>query len=269
MRKSLICLAAGLGLLSLSASALDVVKNGQPAAEIIVAADAHEGVKRAAEDLAHFIKKMTGAELKIVNAPSGSLNRLFVGESKFTQKLGYKLPPFKNSGYDILIGKDYAVLAGKMTTGKPFPYSIPPQDSIYLRTHKKQPNPFPSAQTQKWWDYIGNGQYFSMTFIDNGFSAYIPSLKIFYMDDIGPWYAVSALLESAGIRFYSPYEDGTIIPEKRDLSFPAGRTTKEAAFSHRNLHSTPILRSRSPEGVLWIKRLMGGTSCPAIYQHTS
>ena len=46
----------------------------------------HEGEKRAAEDLAHFIKKMTGAELKIVNAPSGSLNRLFVGESKFTQK---------------------------------------------------------------------------------------------------------------------------------------------------------------------------------------
>ena len=86
MRKSLIFLAAGLGLLSLSASALDVVKNGKPAAEIIVAADAHEGVKRAAEDLAFFIRKMTGAELKIVNAPTGSGNRLFVGESKFTQK---------------------------------------------------------------------------------------------------------------------------------------------------------------------------------------
>ena len=269
MRKLLIFLAAALGSLSFSASALDVVRNGKPLAEIIVAADAHEGVKRAAEDLAFFIKKMTGAELKIVNAPTGSGNRLFVGESKFTRQLGYKLPPFKNSGYDILIGKDYAVLAGKMVTGKPFPYSIPPQDSIYLRTHKRKPDRFPSAQTQKWWDYIGNGQYFSLQFVDNGFSAYIPSLKIFYMDDIGPWYAVSALLESAGIRFYSPYEDGTIIPKKSDLAFPAGRTTKEAAFAHRNLHSTPILRSSSPEGVLWIKRLMGGTSCPAIYQHTS
>ena len=72
MRRSLICLTAGLALLSVSVSALDVVKNGKPAAEIVVAADAHEGVKRAAEDLAHFIKKMTGAELKIVNAPTGS-----------------------------------------------------------------------------------------------------------------------------------------------------------------------------------------------------
>ena len=114
--------------------------------------------KRAAEDLAHFIRKMTGAELKIVNAPTGSGNRLFVGESKSTRELGYKLPPFKNSGYDILIGKDYAVLAGKMVTGKPFPYSIPPQDSIYLRDHKRKPDPFPSAETQKWWDYIGSGQ---------------------------------------------------------------------------------------------------------------
>jgi len=269
MMRDLLVYAAGLCLLSFSSFALDVVRDGKPLAEIIVAADAHEGEKRAAEDLVHFIGKMTGAKLKIVNTPSGSLNRVFVGESQFTRKLGYKLPPFKNSGYDILIEKDYAVLAGKMVTGKPFPYSIPPKDSIYLRTHKNPPNPFPSAATQKWWDYIGDGQYFSMQFIDNGFSAFIPSLKIFYMDDIGPWYAVSALLESAGIRFYSPYEDGTFIPEKRDLSFPAGRTTKEAAFAHRNLHSTPILRSRSPEGVLWIKRLMGGTSCPAIYQHTS
>ena len=267
MRKFLIC-AAGVCLLSFSISALDVVRNGKPQAEIIVAAEAHEGEKRAAEDLAHFIHKMTGAKLKIVNAPTGSANRLFVGENKFTRALGYKLPPFKNSGYDILISKDYAILAGKMKTGKPFPYSIPSADALYMRTGKRKPAVFPSPETKKWWNYVGNDQYFTLQFIDNGFSRYIPSLKIYYLDDVGPWYAVSALLEKAGIRFYAPYENGTVIPEKRDLSFPAGRTTREAAFGHRNLHSTPIHRSPAA-GVLWIKRLMGGTCLPSIFQHTS
>ena len=267
MLKSLICLAAGLSL-PFSAVALDVVRGGKPAAEIIVAADAHEGEKRAAEDLAHFIKEMTGAELKIVNAPTGSGNRLFVGENQFTRELGYKLPDFKNSGYDILIGKDYAVLAGKMVTGKPFPYSIPRPDAVYLRYNRRKPVSFPSAETQKWWDYVGGGQYFSLDHVDNGFGFYVPSLKIYYMDDIGPWYAVSALLESAGVRFYAPYETGTVIPKKRDLSFPAGRTTKEAAFGYRNMHGGRAIQNPS-DGVLWTKRLMGGTSRPFIYQHTS
>ena len=267
MRNLLIC-AAGACLLSFSVRALDIVREGKPQAEIIVAADAHEGEKRAAEDLALFIRKMTGAQLKIVNAPTGSANRLFVGENKFTRALGYKLPSFKNSGYDILIAKDYAVLAGKMKTGKPFPYSIPTPDVLYMRDGKRKPANFPSPETKKWWDYIGNNQYFTLQHVDNGFSRYIPSLKIYYLDDVGPWYAVSALLEKAGIRFYAPYEDGTIIPEKKNLSFPAGRTTREAAFGHRNLHSTPIHRSPA-EGVLWIKRLMGGTCLPSIFQHTS
>ena len=267
--RHLLFFVTGVCLLSFSAFSLDVVRDGKALAEIIVSKNAHEGEKRAAEDLAHFIFKMTGAKLQIVNAPTGSANRLFVGENQYTRALGYKLPPFKNSGYDILIEKDYAILAGKMTTGKRFPYSMPSQDSIYLRTGKRKPKNFPSAETKKWWDYIGNGQYFTMQYIDNGFSSYIPKLKIHYLDDVGSWYAVSALLEKAGIRFYAPYEEGTIIPRKRNLSFSAGRTTKEAAFGYRNLHSTPILRSSLPEGVLWIKRLMGGTCRPAIYQHTS
>ena len=267
--RNLLSYIAGICLLSFSAFSLDIVRDGKALAEIIVAKDAHEGEKLAAKDLAHFIFKMTGAKLKIVNAPTGSAKRLFVGENGFTRALGYKLPPFKNSGYDILIEKDYAILAGKMKTGKPFPYSIPPKDSIYLRTGKRKPANFPSAATKKWWDYVGNGQYFTLNYIDNGFSQYISPLKIYYMDDVGPWYAVSALLEKAGIRFYAPYEEGTIIPRKQSLSFPAGRITREAAFGHRNLHSTPILRSSLPEGVLWIKRLMGGTCRPSIFQHTS
>ena len=96
--RNLLFYVAGICLLTFSASALDVVRDGKPQAEIIVAADAHEGEKRAAEDLALFIRKMTGAQLKIVNAPTGSANRLFVGENQYTRELGYKLPSFKNSG---------------------------------------------------------------------------------------------------------------------------------------------------------------------------
>ncbi len=248
----------------------DLVKNGRPEADIVVAASAHEGEKRAAEDLQFFVKEMTGAELPIVNAPGNAFRQhVFVGENKFTGSLGYKLPAFQNSGYDIVVGKDHLILAGKLVTGRPFPYAVDTPDAIYLRTGKKKPAAFPSKRTKAWWDYVGNDQYFMTGYIENGFGIYIPALKIFVHDDIGAWYAVSALLEKAGVRFYAPYEDGTVLPKRDCLSFEPQRITREAAFSYRVFTSTAVFRSKNPGGALWLKRLMGGTSYPAIYQHNS
>ena len=57
--RNLLIYAIGICLLPFSAFSLDIVRDGKALAEIIVAKDAHEGEKRAAEDLAHFIFKMT------------------------------------------------------------------------------------------------------------------------------------------------------------------------------------------------------------------
>ena len=90
--KMLITLVFGLSAAVLSA--LDVVRNGVPCAEIILDQTAPKWARHAAKDLQQHLKKISGAELTIVNAPSGKMkNRIFVGESRFTKALGYKLPP--------------------------------------------------------------------------------------------------------------------------------------------------------------------------------
>ena len=73
-------LTVGTVLFAASLSALDIVKNGRPCAEIVVAKDAHNGIQLAARDLQTHLEKMSGAKLAIVNAPSGKVkNRIFVG----------------------------------------------------------------------------------------------------------------------------------------------------------------------------------------------
>ena len=104
-------------LAALHAAEPFLVENGQPRAEIVVANAAHEGVKRAAEDLQFHLKEISGAALPVVNAPSKEIPyQLYVGENEFTKALGYSLPGFHNSGYDILVTEHYAVFAGGPST---------------------------------------------------------------------------------------------------------------------------------------------------------
>ena len=90
-----------------------LVENGQAFAEIVVDAAANNGVKLAAEDLRDHLDLISGVRLEIVDHPGDDGKYpLFVGESCYTEKLGYKLPEFNNSGYDIFISEKFAVLTG-------------------------------------------------------------------------------------------------------------------------------------------------------------
>ncbi len=62
--------ACGAGM----APALDLVKGGRPAAEIVLAEDALPQVKLAARELRDHVRKMSGAELAIVARPGGRLH---------------------------------------------------------------------------------------------------------------------------------------------------------------------------------------------------
>ena len=242
MKKTILLLLSAF--FCLAASALDVVKNGKPCAEIVLDAKAPQGVKLAAQDLQHFVEKISGAKLEIVPAPTGKFkNRLFVGENEFTKKLGYRLPAFKSSGYDILIKDDYAVLSGPSTIFPPLKYS---RENI-----------------KEYWKYVG-GKYDVEQFRHGG-GKFRKSVGIFANDDIGPFHAVSALLESLGVRFYAPYEDGTVIPESKNISLKAGRITKEAAYDHRDWYHS----GDEAEGHLWLKRLKNGVRSGIVMNHTT
>ena len=242
MKRPILLLFAAL--FCLSASALDVVKDGKPCAEIVLDARTPQGVKLAAQDLQHFLEKISGAKLEIVPAPTGKFrNRLFVGENEFTKKLGYRLPAFKSSGYDILVKDDYAVLSGPSTIYPPLKYT--------------------PKNLQEYWKYVG-GKY-GLHCFDHGGGKFRKSVGIFANDDIGPFHAVSALLESLGVRFYAPYEDGTVIPESKNISLKNGRITREAAYDHRDWYHP----GDEAEGHLWLKRLKNGVASPIVLNHTT
>ena len=237
----------GAFILAFTSYSLDLVRDGLPQAEIIVSENAPQGVKLAARDLQNFTLRISGAKLEIVNRPTGKFrNRLFVGENRFTEKLGYRLPEFRNSGFDLLVKEDYAVFAG--------PNTIFPR-AKYTRENR-----------ESFWKYMGNK--ISLEFFNPGSGVYNQILKMDVCDDIGAWYAVVEVLERFGVRFYAPYENGTIIPCRKNLSLESGRTTREAAYGIRQYTYYRGMREDA-EGVLWLKRTGCGVRSGFIMSHTT
>ncbi|MFA7175126.1 MAG: hypothetical protein WC340_17265 [Kiritimatiellia bacterium] len=153
-----------------------------------------------------------------MHAPSGkAVNRIYVGENEHTAKLGYQLPEFSGSGYDILVSETYAVLSGPLSGHKNDVFNKP--------------------------------------------------LGIFSHDDIGAWHAVSALLERLGLRFYAPYENGTILPKLKNIVLDPGRVTRQAAFDRRQWCYYGAMAT-DREGVAWFKRLKCGTRTEIVCNHT-
>lgn len=259
------------GAVFMVAGALEIVREGVPQAEIVIAKDAHEGTKRAAEDLRDYLREMSGAELKIVNTPSKDMkNQLYVGQNEFTRKQGYRLPAFRNSGYDILVKGNYAVFAGPMVTSRGNPYEMSRADAAYLRNPllntTAKPAAFPSAGLKRWQEFTG--KTFSTAQVTNGGGAYNAPLRIFTNDDLGDWYAVSAFLEKLGIRFYAPYRDGTVIPVRKTISVNDCRITREAAFARREWCYYGAMRV-DRDGIAWLKRLKCGNNNLIVYNHTT
>ncbi|MBR2911562.1 MAG: hypothetical protein IKC05_08115, partial [Lentisphaeria bacterium] len=209
----------------------DVVRQGKPCADIVICENADAGTVLAAKDLQTHLHKISGARLAIVTpAKVKSATLLCVGESAASKKAGYKSPAFKTSGYDIWVKGNCIVLNGPVTNHK--------KAVIAGKMHK---NSAISSIT-------------TPTDIND-------TLKVNLADDNGIMHAVSAFLEHLGVRFYSPYKDGTITPELADIRVGDFRETKEAAFARREFRIGELLKTDS-EAVLWFKRLKSGSALP-------
>ena len=221
MRLSIVLLAGILGILSCRAA--ELVKDGKACSEIVVSEKADPATLQAAKDLQLHLKKISGAEVKIVTPGKAQLKNLIcVEESSVTKKAGYKMPVFKTSGYDIQSKGKLVILTGATAKFKPV-------RSIYAGALHEQSRLFSGAsETDE--------------------------------NDCGPMHAVSAFLEYLGVRFYAPYEDGTVIPRKKSVKIPDFRETREAAFARRIYQYEGM--EKDPEGMMWFKRLKTGSSLP-------
>ena len=203
---------------------VELIRDGQPRAEIVVAENADEPIRLAAQDLQYYLARMSGAELPIVTADqSKEERRICVGESACTRQVNwYKPATFKTSGYEIRVQHNLVILAGAEKRA---------QSPATLYSGEV------SRHGQKLAVASSAGQ-------DEG--------------DCGASHAVTEFLEMLGVRFYAPYENGTIIPQKSTVTVPWMSHFQEAAFARRHFQVDYALE-RDPEGQRWLRRLNGGS----------
>ena len=261
-------LAAGTAI-----GAVDLVKDGSAVSEIVIAKDAIQGVKLAAEDLQKHLELISGARIAIVNAPSaGVKSRVYIGQSEFTRKLGFQPAAFTNSGLEIVVKDDYVILDGPTKHWKACPHQQSIADSRYLDGSvitgqvAAKPESFPSPGLKQWQDFCG--EKFTTVHLNNGPGAFNSPLGIHANDDLGAWYAVAELLEQLGVRWYMPYESGTVIPQEKTVSLPEQHLKREARFGRREWCYYGTMRSDG-EGLAWLKRLKAGNHAIILYNHTT
>jgi hypothetical protein len=226
-----------------------LVENGAAIAEIVVPEKPSSGIKLASEDLQKHLELMSGARLPIVNQPTpGTVNHVYIGESEFTRKLGFQPAKFNNSGFEIVAKDNYVILAGPDILRSPSPYSR--SDGI-----------------KKWQEFCGEKFGFGAGG-DIGIGFGNGQLGIHTNDDTGNWYAVSELLEQLGVRWYMPYENGTVIPEIKTVTVANQHLIREAKFARREFCFYNAMRD-DRDGVAWFKRLKQGNHKIIIFNHTT
>lgn len=189
----------------------DLVKAGKPAAVIVVSPDAPKMVALAANLFQKYVRDMTGATLAIQQAPSQKRFNVFLGESAATRALGITSAGTRDGGFKIVSGDDFLVLLGDdRTSARGRILSDPEWDALTAPDRWLNPSP--------------------------GTRDYNPDYDIHETDGRGTMNAVHEFLYDRGMRWYYPSADGTIIPNRQNLSFPATNRVVNPDFSIRHLY---------------------------------
>ncbi len=101
------------------ALALDLVRDGQPAAVIVLGADASEPEKNAAAELADYIEKISGARLETAQEPSRDMANILVGQTEVTKEAlpGFDWASLKRDGVVLQAVPGGLALAGDRPRG--------------------------------------------------------------------------------------------------------------------------------------------------------
>jgi hypothetical protein len=229
-------------------SAVDLVKNGQPLAEIVIPAGAGPSITLAAEELQAHLQKISGARLPIVsNLTEGVKTKVYVGESEHTRRLGITLDDVKHDGFKIVAKDDYVALVGRE-------FSIRPTLGKYAGLDSHKQRALWKEETGTEWRFPGitdmRGQQFGV-FVDDG---------------TGTLYAVYDLLEQLGMRWYLPMADlGIVYPATKDVRIKPQELKREPHFAVRQFNNG---MGRYKDEWLWYKFMKLGTSRVFPQTHT-
>lgn len=215
--------------LLLRAGNIEIIKNGNPCAVIVIDKKAPRMVQYAAKELRDYLKKSSGAELQIVHAPVKGKTSVFVGESAGTKKLGINVKKLSADGFIVKAVKDGLVLCGRDYAGK----------QMAGISH-----PFRLKQS------------------------YNSKLGINRYGETGTLYAVYSFLEKfCGIRWFMPGELGEVVPVNKNISVPGNTNYSKAPdFQYRFLWNCDF--PSHPEGTIWYRRAGFGAAYPVNIQHS-
>ncbi|MFA7160424.1 MAG: DUF4838 domain-containing protein, partial [Kiritimatiellia bacterium] len=233
-----VCMTANAGVV--------LVQDGQPLSEIVIATNAPQIARLAARDLQEHIKLISGANLEIVTSPTGK-TPVYVGASPGMQQLGINADDIKGSGFKVVVKDGFVALVGRDIQRRPFPYSRRDGESL-----------------KKFQELAGN-KFYPGDLMYPGLGI-VSKLGIRTSDDAGSWYAVAELLEQLGVRWYMPYEDGTVIPALKTIEISKQNLKREAAFPARDYFFYGIRGEKDIN--LWQIRQKVGSAEIYSYNHT-
>lgn len=209
-----------------SAGQAFIVENSQPKASIVIAEQPTRMQKLAAEELQHYVQKMTGAALSIGSQPSAELPvRIYVGESEFTKDLGLKTDDLAHGAYRIQSGDGYLALLGNDAN---FFMDKPGDAGAVFPAHRREREPAAEAWREK------HGEMWGTPF-SSAFKAYNPELGVWAVDEFGSLNAVYDFLRWLGVRWYMPGDFGEVCPTMTSIPVPTIDETVRPEWSERDI----------------------------------
>lgn len=239
-------------------SAVHIVEEGKPRAQIVIAENPPRTVKLAATELQTYLRKITGAELPIVTQerPEWPV-RIYVGQSPSTDKLGIKTGDLKHGAFRMLSGENWLVLAG---ADKDFIPKEPYGHDPYIEAQKDPKSIEERRRLYKSWDEITrpHGPYLSKPFRETLSRQYSSELRLWHsdMDNAGTFNAVNQFLRDLGVRWYLPGELGEVVPSLSSIELPQIDRTVTPDFANRRffVFFQEFFTNRKEE-ILWKFRL--------------
>jgi len=247
---------------------LEIVKDGQPRAEIVVAEKRARMTTLAALELQHFLEKMSGARLPIVTAATSAQPiKIYVGMSPGTEKLGITDKGLKYGAFRIVSGPDWLVLVGNDADFVPHPSISTSRKNN--EEEKKLWDAMTKGKTDAAWNYPFNGvskRFWTPNNFEDILAAQYGdgavelwssggSGKGFWMfDSSGSINAVAALLQNLGVRWFKAGEANEIVPASKTISVgPIDETSKpDYALRSWDYYNYATF---SFDDVIWARRL--------------
>ncbi len=219
-----------------------LVAEGQPRAEIVIAAQPARTVKIAARELQTYVEKISGAKLAVTTTPSGGgIIPIYVGRSEHTDKLNLSDDGLLHGAFRVVSGGPWLALVGRdrdYAPREPFPHD--PKDLPRVRRDW-------DALTGETWDIDLN--------LRQTFKMHNKELDVWEQDERGSLNAVHEFLRGLGVRWYLPGEIGEIVPKQKSIALPKVDRTVKPDFALRYPYQYGRRFAGKTEETMWQLRL--------------